>query len=164
MGIALVVATGAALAQATGTVVGVNPPSGDTDIAHLILNGLMPTIVELAVTVISVVGILLARKLDALTGLRSEDVVRSIEAKHRDALQSAIANAAGAALAKYGPSLKIDPTTPEGQFVLNLVNASVPEARNFFQATDKWITDMANAKLALNPATPTPLPTALASP
>lgn len=151
--ISVIIAASPTYAQLStgGGAIGVADPN--VDIIHMIEVGLVPTIAGLVVTAVGILGAFLLRKLDQLTGLKTEESFRSIEAAHRDALQSAIANAAGAALAKYGPSLNIDSSTPEGQFVLKLVTASVPEAVKFFDAADEWIINTANAKLALNKTT-----------
>lgn len=134
------------------------------DVTQALVTGVLPTIVEVCVAVISVFGMFVLRKIDQRTGLGIEDMARSIEAKHRDALQSAILNAAGAAVAKFGPHLVIDTTTPEGRFVVGMVQTSVPEAVAALNATGAYITAAANAKLALAPALPTPIPTAPATP
>lgn len=149
---AIIVCASGASAIAQGIGVG----DGDAvDIVHMVEVGLLPSIAAIVVSIIGGLLIIGARKFDTLTGLRIEDTVRSIEEKHRDALQSAVLNAAGAALAKYGPSVVIDPSTDAGKFVIGAVKLAVPEAVNALGAADQWITNTANAKLALNvPAAP----------
>lgn len=75
-----------------------------------------------------------------------------IEASHRQALQTAIENAAGLLIAKAGDAtsaLKIDVKSPQAAAAINYVTAAVPDALKYFGITPDAIGDKIKAKIGI---------------
>lgn len=123
---------------------------------------LLPILIAVATAVVGWIGILgqgLAKVLKVRFGLDIENVERDLEAKHRDAIHTAILNALGQALARFPQLTSIDVSNGAGQLIVGLVRASVPEAVAALDVTNKWIADTAASKLALIVAAQPPTPT-----
>jgi hypothetical protein len=84
-----------------------------------------------------------------------------IEESHRQALQSALLNAAGLIVSKAGPSIMKDPNTGN-QFLdegLKYLKNSVPDALKYFGVTADTLETMLMAKIGVLAASNTPLVT-----
>ncbi|MDR6431318.1 hypothetical protein [Brucella pseudogrignonensis] len=94
-------------------------------------DSISPIIFDIIATAIAIALGFLLKKVTEWTGI-------AIEAKHRDALQSALENAARLALARGGGR----------QTAIRYVRSSVPDAVKFFKLTDDRITDLVEPRLS----------------
>lgn len=108
-----------------------------------LIDGVNPLLVNLVPVAIAVgIGYAIKRFAD-WTGI-------SIEAKHRDALQSALENAARIALGHLDSKLvgkPVDRSNPALLAATNYVRQSVPDAVRFFKLTDDKLVDLISPKL-----------------
>lgn len=101
------------------------------EILNNLLEVLMPILTFVATIVIPAVGIKLMQK----WGI-------DIEANHRDALQSALRNAAIIAVAKLSPSKGNDIASVPVSVAVEYVKSSVPDAVKKFDLNGSKITDL----------------------
>lgn len=133
--IAVLLAPTIALAQAVTTA---PPATVDIGWAYTILTPLLMAVATAAATVITAVaGLAVAwlRKRLQLSEAEAQKVGLEIDEKHRDALQTALTNAAGLALNRLGNDLKgktIDIGNPAVASAINSVIKSSPEAVAYF--------------------------------
>jgi hypothetical protein len=119
-----------------------------------ILTQLSTVFVDIVVGLLGIVGLWLASILKAKWGIDIEAGVRDIEANHRDALHSAVETWTNAAIAKFGPNLKITSDNAVLSFILNGVKSSAPEAIKALQVADSWIISKAAGLAGVTPVIP----------
>lgn len=125
-----------------------------------ILTQLSTVFVDIVVGLLGIVGLWLAAILKAKWGIDIEAGVRDIEANHRDALHSAVETWTNAAIAKFGPNLKVTSDNAVLSFILNGVKSSVPEAIKALAVADAWIISKAAGLAGVTPVIPVAVPAA----
>lgn len=99
---------------------------------------------------VAIVGTLAAVIVGVLSDLLRRKFGLQIEAQHRDALQTALENAAGLVIAKGGEALKgkaIDVTNPLVAAGVDYVKGAVPDAIKKFDLTPEALAEKIAAKI-----------------
>jgi hypothetical protein len=109
------------------------------------LGWLTPYLVELVAIVIAGAVAWATKKFHDLTGI-------TIEAKHREALQSALNNGAKLIIDRIPATGTIDVKSPAMATAINYVIKSVPDAVAFFGLTPERIGELLKPKLMVPPA------------
>lgn len=133
-----------ALAQAADTVVDFTDPVFE----------ILAVVVSLVLGLAFLVLIWLARLIKEKTGIDIEAKLLEIEARHRDALHSAVMTQVKAAQVKYGIDLKLDVGSPQAKYIIDGIMKSVPDAVKALGPTEEWILKAAAAKLGAPPVQP----------
>lgn len=113
--------------------------------------------------IVEIVGIAIAAALGWIFELIRRRTGLDIEAKHREALQSALTNAAGLVIAKTGDALEgFKPSTGNVRMDEGIVYVlkSVPDAIAYFGLTPDKLRDLLEAKLGVVIAAPSANPSA----
>ncbi|HEV7293124.1 MAG TPA: hypothetical protein VGN79_12465 [Devosia sp.] len=112
------------------------------------LQALVPIAAEIVLTVLGLAGLWLVKLLRDKWKIDLEAAYRAVEARHREALHSAVATGLGSAVSKYGSGLQLDVGSPAAAHVIQSVIDSVPDAVKTLKPTDNWILKAAAAKQA----------------
>jgi hypothetical protein len=112
------------------------------------LQALVPIAAEIVLTVLGLAGLWLVKLLRDKWKIDLEAAYRAVEARHRDALHSAVATGLGSAVSKYGAGLQLDVGSAAAADIIQSVLDSVPDAVKTLKPTDNWILKAAAAKQA----------------
>jgi hypothetical protein len=112
------------------------------------LLALVPLAAEIVLTVLGLAGLWLVKLLRDKWKIDLEAQYRAIEARHREALHSAVATGLGSAVTKYGTGLQLDVGSPAAAHVIQSVLDSVPDAVRTLKPSHNWILEAAAAKRA----------------
>lgn len=110
-----------------------------------LIDSIRPIILELA-------GVIVAALIGYVSVTLNRALGINIEAKHRDALQSALVNGIGAGIAKLrapADNIGVDVKSEVIADGIRYVKGSVPDAIRFFGLTDERLRDLIEAKLGL---------------
>jgi hypothetical protein len=120
--------------------------AGEVSVRPL-LDELAPLIVSLASAGLFGIALWLAGILKKKFGVDIEKAIKDIEARHREALHSAVYTAVAAARAKSGvDNLKISVGSEELAKIIRAVRDSVPDAIAYLTPSDAVIARLAEAK------------------
>lgn len=129
-------------------VAAIQEPSGSVLLAPLITTAI-PYLAEAILTGFFVLASLLAAWVKSKWNIDATDKLKSIEAKHRDAMHSAIKTAAGNLIAKHGigNGLEINVGSEDLAYILRHLRDSVPDAIEYFHPSNEVVAKIATAKV-----------------
>lgn len=117
-----------------------------------IWDALRPYVIEIVSIIVAAAVAWASKKFHDLTGIE-------IEAKHREALQSALLNGANLIMAKYPKGgVSFDTQNEQLSVAIRYVLNSVPDAVEHFKLTPDFIGEMVKAKIPVVVATNEPKP------